>query len=109
MKLENIPFQAIDWSRIEPTSHPGEAGVATSRMVEVGNVRVRMVEYSAGYVGDHWCKRGHVVLALEGEFVFEIADGRQTTLRPGSSFVVADDDGSHRSSSVGGARLFIVD
>ena len=109
MKLESIPFQSIDWSRIEPTSHPGESGVATSRGLEAGNVRIRKVEYSPGYVADHWCARGHVVLVLEGELVFELSGGRRATLGAGDSFVVDDDDGTHRSSSPGGARLFIVD
>ena len=109
MKLEGIPFQAIDWSRIEPTSHPGAPGVATWRTLEVGNVRVRMVEYSAGYVADHWCKRGHVILVLDGQLDTELDDGRRTTILAGGTYVVADGDGAHRSSSPGGARLFIVD
>lgn len=109
MKLEGVPFQSIDWSRIEPTSHPGAPGTATWRTVEAGNVRVRIVEYSAGYVADHWCARGHVVFVVEGELITELADGRNTTLTAGETYVVADGDGEHRSSSTGGARLFIVD
>jgi hypothetical protein len=109
MKLEAIPFQSIDWSRIEPTSYPGTPGVATWRTLEVGNVRVRKVEYSPGYVGDHWCARGHVLLVLDGELVTELDDGRRITLGAGESFVVADGDGTHRPSSPTGARVFIVD
>ena len=75
MKLEGIPFQTTDWSGVERTTHPGELGVATWRTKEVGNVRVRMVDYSPGYVADHWCERGHVVLVLEGELVTELRDG----------------------------------
>ena len=109
MKLEGIPFEAIDWTRVAATAHPGAPGVATWRTREVGNVRVRLVEYSPGYVADHWCARGHVVHVLAGELVTELRDGRTTTLRAGETYVVADGDGEHRSSSVGGARLFIVD
>lgn len=109
MKLVDIPFQAIDWARIAPTTHPGAPGMATWRTVEVGNVRVRKVEYSAGYIADHWCERGHVLLVLDGELVTELRDGRTFTLRAGDTYVVADGDGAHRSSSPGGARLFIVD
>jgi len=109
MKLEGIPFQTIDWSRVEPTSHPGAPGVATWRTVEVGNVRVRMVEYSAGYVADHWCERGHVIFVLDGQLETELNDGRRMTTGPGGTYVVADGDGAHRTSSPGGARLFIVD
>jgi len=109
VKLAGIPFQSIDWSRIAATSHPGAPGVATWRTLEVGNVRVRKVEYSAGYVADHWCERGHVVLVVDGELVTELSDGRRTTLGAGDSYVVADRDGAHRSSSPAGAHLFIVD
>ena len=109
MKLAGIPFQSIDWSQIAPTSHPGAPGVATWRTVEIGNVRVRKVEYSAGYVADHWCERGHVLLVLDGELVTELSDGRRTALGAGDTYVVADGDGAHRSSSPAGARLFIVD
>lgn len=109
MKLVDIPFQAIDWPRIAPTAHPGAPGMATWRTVEVGNVRVRKVEYSAGYVADHWCERGHVLLVQGGELITELRDGRTFTLRAGDTYVVADRDGAHRSSSPGGARLFIVD
>jgi hypothetical protein len=109
MKLEGIPFQSIDWSRIEPTSHPGDPGAAIWRTVEVGNVRVRKVEYTPGYVADHWCERGHVLLVLAGQILTELSDGRQMTLSAGQTYIVADGDGAHRSSSPGGARLFIVD
>lgn len=109
MKLADIPFQTIDWACIAQTTHPGAPGMATWRTVEVGNVRVRKVEYSAGYIADHWCERGHVLLVLDGELVTELRDGRTFTLGPGDTYVVADGDGAHRSSSPGGARLFIVD
>ena len=109
MKLAEIPFQTIDWAAIAPTIHPGETGRATWRTREVGNVRVRIVEYSAGYLADHWCERGHVVHVLDGDFVSELRDGRSFVLRAGDSYVVADGDGAHRSRSAGGTRLLIVD
>jgi len=109
MKLEGIPFQTIDWARIAPTQHPGDPGIATWRTLEVGNVRVRKVEYSPGYVADHWCERGHVILVLDGELITELRDGRRVALGPGDTYVVADGDGAHRSASPRGARLFIVD
>jgi quercetin dioxygenase-like cupin family protein len=97
MKLEGIPFQTVDFARIAATTHPGAPGTATWRTLEVGNVRARIVEYSAGYVADHWCARGHVLFVLEGELITELKDGRTTTLTAGQSYVVADDDGQHRS------------
>jgi quercetin dioxygenase-like cupin family protein len=109
VNLVAIPFQTIDWANVLITQHPGEHGVATWRTVEVGNVRARIVEYTPGYVADHWCERGHVLHVLEGELSTELRDGRVFALRAGQSYVVADGDGAHRSRSTIGARLLIVD
>jgi hypothetical protein len=68
-----------------------------------------MVEYSRGYLADHWCTKGHVLLCLAGTLDTELADGRRFTLVPGMSYQVADDAEPHRSSSTTGATLFIVD
>jgi hypothetical protein len=108
--IDGVPFHTTDWSAIEPTTHPGEQGVAYWRTIEVGNVRVRMVEYTPGYVADHWCERGHVLLVLDGELITDLRDGRHFVLPAGTSYQVADGAaGAHRSSSPRGARLFIVD
>jgi hypothetical protein len=107
--IENVPFMTTDWSSVQPTEHPGASGVAVWRTVEVGNIRVRHVEYSAGYEADHWCRRGHVLLVLEGELVTELEGGSRVTLRPGMSYQVADDAGAHKSRTQTGAKLFIVD
>ena len=109
MELRAIPFQTIDWVNVEPTAHPGDPGTATWKTVEAGNVRARIVEYSPGYVADHWCERGHVVYVLDGELVTELRDGRTFALVTGQSYLVADGDGAHRSRAPRGARLLIVD
>jgi len=108
MEILGVPFQTTDWSQVPSTSHPGETGTATWRTVTAGNVRVRVVEYSANYMADHWCERGHIVLVLEGELVTELRDGRRVTLQPNQSYQVSDGE-AHRSASTSGARLFIVD
>ena len=109
MRIENVPFCTTDWSNVPETKHAGETGMATWRTLELGNVRVRMVEYSPGYKADHWCERGHVLLVLEGELDTELADGRKVTLTPGTSYQVADNAMAHRSETTKGAKLFIVD
>ena len=109
MHLSNIPFCTTDWSQVERTEHPGETGTAWWRTREFGGIRVRMVEYTPGYVADHWCSKGHVLLCLEGELHTELADGRAFTLRPGMSYQVADGAEAHRSRTEVGALLFIVD
>jgi hypothetical protein len=109
MKIENVPFQTIDWAAVARTEHPGEHAVAHWRTRELGNVRVRIVEYAPGYLADHWCERGHVVHVLDGELVSELRDGRRFVVAAGATYVVADGDGAHRSSTRTGARLLIVD
>jgi hypothetical protein len=109
MRIEGVPFHTTDWSAVPGTEHPGSTGVATWRTLEVGNIRVRMIDYSAGYRADHWCERGHVLLVLEGELVTELRDGRRVVLGPGQSYQVADGDGAHLSSTSVGARLFVID
>lgn len=109
MQIQEVPFCATDWSTVPCTEHPGETGIALWRTLEVGNIRVRMVEYTPGYRADHWCSRGHVLLVLEGELVTELRDGESHTLRPGMSYQVAENAAPHRSHTRIGAKLFIVD
>lgn len=109
MQISDIPFGITDWSTIEPTEHKGETGTALWRTQQFGTVRVRIVEYSAGYLADHWCSKGHILFCLEGELHTELADGRRFTLTPGVSYQVADDAEPHRSYTGTGAKLFVVD
>ncbi len=110
MKIPDLPFTVTDWSKIEPTEHPGETGMAFWRTLNIGDIRIRHVEYSKGYLADHWCDRGHILLVLEGELVSELKDGSKTTLTAGMSYQVSDfGDAAHRSSTTTGAKLFIVD
>ncbi len=109
MQMSNIPFNIIDWSLVERTEHRGETGSAYWRTQTFGGIRVRMVEYTPGYLADHWCVKGHILLCLEGELLTELEDGRQFTLKPGMSYQVADNAEPHRSHTTIGAKLFIVD
>ena len=109
MKIQDVPFMTTDWNQIPVTQHPGETGSAQWKTIEVGNIRVRFVEYTPGYRADHWCSRGHVLMVLEGELVTELKDGRSFNLRSGMSYQVATDAEPHRSSTAVGAKIFIVD
>jgi quercetin dioxygenase-like cupin family protein len=109
MRMSDIPFGTTDWAEVPRAEHKGERGVASWRTREFGGIRVRMVEYSPGYLADHWCTKGHILYCLEGELRTELRDGRAFTLRPGMSYQVADDAEPHRSSTEQGAKLFIVD
>jgi mannose-6-phosphate isomerase class I len=109
MQLRNIPFGTTDWHKVKSTLKPGEKGSAQWRTQQFDDVRVRMVEYTPGYVADHWCDKGHILLCMDGELQTELKDGRVITLTPGMSYQVADNTQPHRSSSPKGAMLFIVD
>jgi hypothetical protein len=109
MRIEDVPFCTTDWSKVPETRHAGDSGFATWRTLELGNIRVRMVEYSPGYKADHWCQRGHVLLVLEGELDTRLADGRTMHMTAGHSYQVAEDAMAHRSETANGAKLFIVD
>lgn len=78
-------------------------------MLMLGDIRIRKVEYSAGYVANHWCSKGHVILCLEGEMQTELADGRVFDLKAGMTYQVGDNAEAHRSSTHTGCKLFIVD
>lgn len=109
MKMESIPFGTTNWSAVEKTEHTGIGGIAYWRTRNFNDIRVRMVEYSPGYVADHWCSKGHILLVLEGELETELADGRKFILKAGMTYQVGDGAEPHRSATRTGARIFIVD
>jgi quercetin dioxygenase-like cupin family protein len=99
----------IDWSTIAPSTHAGEAGEAHWRTVQSGASRVRIVDYSPGYTGDHWCERGHKTICLEGRFTVEYVDGTTESIHAGQSWCAPDGAPGHRIVTPSGAKLFIVD
>jgi hypothetical protein len=109
MDIDGIPFVTTDWAQLPRSEYKGKTGAAYWRTQQFGALRVRMVEYTPGYVADHWCRKGHVLLCLGGELHTELEDGRRFVLTPGMSYQVADGAEAHRSSTTVGAELFIVD
>ena len=110
MKIPDLPFTTTDWSAVEPVEHKGERGSAFWRTFTIGDLRIRLIEYTPGYLADHWCERGHVLYVLSGELDTELRDGRTFKLTPGMSYTVSDSgDSAHRSSTRTGAKLFVVD
>ncbi len=110
MNIENVPFEVVDWKHLKTEEHKGETGTSFWKVSKMGNVRVRQVEYSAGFRSDHYCPRGHVVLVLEGELGIEFRDGSSEILTAGMSFQASDDEANpHLAFSDKGARVFIVD
>jgi len=106
---QNIPFQVIQWDKISKEEHRGENGTSFWQTVERPGLRLRIVEYSPGYLADHWCKKGHIVYCLEGSFVSEMQNGKSFSLSKGMSYIVSDEISSHRSLSKEGVKLLIID
>ena len=107
--MSHIPFQTIDWSGIERTEHKGETGTSFWQTIQFPGLRIRLVEYSEGYLADHWCQKGHIVHCLEGEFDSELISGERISLKKGETYVVSDELSSHRSVTESGVKLLIVD
>jgi hypothetical protein len=107
--LAGVPFQAIAWDALAATSHPGEAGTATMREVEVGPLRLRCIDYSAGYRSDHYCELGHVAFVVEGEIEILMHGRAPSRLVAGASFAVGSHMEPHSVVSPRGAKLFVVD
>jgi len=109
MSNQIIPFQTIDWTTIPKTEHAGESGIAYWQTVQFGGIRVRLVEYTAGYLADHWCTKGHIVHCLDGEFTSELQNGETYILCKGMTYLVSDEVSSHRSVTANGVKLLIID
>jgi len=109
MKIENVPFTLTDWNKIQTQVINGESGFAESKVIEQGNIRARLINYSSNYKADHWCLKGHIAFVIEGEFTIEIENGRKFEFTKGMGFQVADDIDAHKAYSKNGATVFIVD
>lgn len=107
--MDDIQFQAINWDTIQKTEHKGETGMSYWQTLQFGDLRIRMVEYTESYLADHWCQKGHIVHCLEGSFVSELQNGESFTFTPGMSYIVSDEQSSHRSISKNGVKLLIID
>ena len=104
-----IEFQTIDWSLIETTEHKGESGTSFWKTLQFDGLRIRMIEYVKGYLADHWCKKGHIVHCLDGEFISELQNANRFILTKGMTYIVSDELSSHRSFSENGVKLLIID
>lgn len=107
--MYTIPFQCIDWDKIEKTEHKGETGTSFWQTIYKDGLRIRKVEYSKDYLADHWCQKGHIVHCLEGDFISELENGEKFILTKGMTYIVSDNLSSHRSISNNGTTLLIID
>ena len=110
MKLADLPPGATNWLEMPVSTQSGGAGTASARTRRLGEIRLRMVDYTAGYVGDSWCSKGHIVFIVSGSLIVEHQNGNQYVLTQGMTYHVADGDRSpHRARTQSGASIFVMD
>jgi hypothetical protein len=110
MKLDSLPIGITDWSLITPTVQQGGLGSATKRIRQFGDIKIRFIEFSANFVSDQWCDKGHIVFVLEGEVTIVHQNGRSYALSRGGTYHVSDNvESPHRLESENGATIFVVD
>ena len=107
--MKKISFQTINWNNLPGTESCGISGTSYSQSKEFPGLKIRIVEYSAGYLADHWCQKGHIVYCLKGEVINEQEDGEQFNLKEGMGYVVTDNMSSHRSRTEKKVKLLIID
>ena len=107
--IAKIPFQLIDWSAVNKIMHPGTAGTAWWQTLQLPGLRIRVVEYTSGYLADHWCSKGHLVYCISGSFESELETGGVFIMTQGMGYIVSDDMSTHRSSTNEGVQLLIID
>lgn len=102
-------YTILDWNNIIDSVKSGELGFSTTKELKVNDMKYRMIDYSPGYLADHWCQKGHIVFVLEGELISELSDGSSSILSKGMGYVVSDHLSTHRSRTDVGAKLLIID
>ena len=98
--------------RLKPASIPATRASPSGARASSTTSALRMVEYPAGYVADHWCTKGHILLVLEGELESIRPAGRPDfLLQPGMSYQVQGGNEEKRTVPAArtGAKLFIVE
>lgn len=109
MEISSYLSHILDWSSIPKEEHKRETGIVKARVFIMGDIRIRKVEYSAGYKADHWCSKDHIILCTEGEMLTKLDDRRAMKFTAGMTNFVSDDCEAHRSSTQNGCNFFIGD
>ena len=109
MEIEYFMPTAINWSEITEDKVSGEKGFASIKKISIGNKRIRKVAYSAGYLADHWCEKGHIVFVLTGELILVHVDNSVLTITSGMSYLVGDNTLAHKVKTNGETSVFIID
>ena len=106
----NRSYVSIDWEHVPREEHPGKTGSAFWRTYQDEDVHLRIVEYPAGYVSDHWCAKGHIIHMLQGEIEIALKDGSTSHAKTGATLKIAEGlEHCTRNASMVSAQMLIVD
>ena len=109
MILNKILPIAIDWKKVPEERSNGAKGFAMSKTKLFGDIKIRQVQYSANYLADHWCAKGHILHILEGELILDYKDGTSHVISAGTTYIVGDDGTEHMAKSNTGAFVLVID
>lgn len=94
MQIDDVPFGT---------------GHAIVKAVQLGDICLRHIEFTAGCSADDWCYKGHIGFVLSGAFSIAIKNGGRMEISAGDSFHLSDHQDLHRAESERGATVFVID
>jgi len=109
MRIVDVPFATIRWENRPAVRQAGEKGFAEAKTIQIGEIRLRKIEFAPGYCADEWCSKGHVGFVLSGSLLIRLERGDIFEIAAGDGFHVGDDQDRHRAESLDGATVFLVD
>ncbi|MEA4831757.1 MAG: hypothetical protein VB118_03960 [Oscillospiraceae bacterium] len=89
MKNHLIEFEKMEWVN---------AGVGVRYKAYVnGNQRIRMVEFSYGFIETDWCLRGHAGYVLDGTFELNFNGNKERFVSGDIFFIPSGEIGKHKA------------
>ena len=109
MQTLPLPLEPTDWSLVEEVRQTGASGHAICKTRRFGDVRVRLIDYTPGFVAALWCSKKHVIHCIAGSITVQMKDRPGISFQEGMSLVTEDTGPPHRLSTEIGAVLLMVD
>ncbi len=103
MECRLVDFENIEWT--------SSAKGLKYKAYVIGNQKIRLVEFSEGFVEENWCTKGHTGYVLDGEYSLDL-NGKLLRLKKGDAFVIFDgEEDKHKAILKQGEKvlLFMVE
>jgi len=100
MNPHKIIFDSLDWTN---------AGIGLRYKAFVhGNQRLRLVEYSEGFVEKEGCIRGHAAVVLNGSFAIEFQDNTESYSQGDIIFIPSGEVDRHKALVGKGEKVTLL-